>query len=111
MVKTFPDMSFEKAAQARGYRLIAGVDEVGRGPLAGPVTAAAVILDPARVPEGLADSKQLSEKRRNATLVASMLGFTSLLWFGLELWPAGLGPLLLIAAVVVLWVGSRRAGR
>jgi len=59
-------MSFEKAAQARGYRLIAGVDEVGRGPLAGPVTAAAVILDPARVPEGLADSKQLSEKRRNA---------------------------------------------
>ena len=66
MVKTFPDMSFEKAAQARGYRLIAGVDEVGRGPLAGPVTAAAVILDPARVPEGLADSKQLSEKRRNA---------------------------------------------
>ena len=66
MVKTFPDMSFEKAAQARGFRLIAGVDEVGRGPLAGPVTAAAVILDPARVPEGLADSKQLSEKRRNA---------------------------------------------
>lgn len=66
MVKTFPDMSFEKAAQARGYRLIAGVDEVGRGPLAGPVTAAAVILDPARVPEGLADSKQLSEKRRTA---------------------------------------------
>ena len=66
MVKTFPDMSFEEAALARGYRLIAGVDEVGRGPLAGPVTAAAVILDPVRVPEGLADSKQLTEKRRNA---------------------------------------------
>ena len=66
MVKTFPDMSFEEAARARGFGLIAGVDEVGRGPLAGPVTAAAVILDPARVPEGLADSKQLTEKRRNA---------------------------------------------
>jgi len=66
MAKTFPDMSFEEAALARGFRLIAGVDEVGRGPLAGPVTAAAVILDPARVPEGLADSKQLTEKRRNA---------------------------------------------
>lgn len=44
--------------------LVAGVDEVGRGPLAGPVVAAAVILDPARPIEGLADSKKLSEKRR-----------------------------------------------
>jgi len=45
-------------------KLIAGVDEVGRGPLAGPVVAAAVILDPARPIDGLADSKQLSEARR-----------------------------------------------
>lgn len=44
--------------------LAAGVDEAGRGPLAGPVTAAAVILDPARPVEGLADSKQLTEQRR-----------------------------------------------
>ena len=44
--------------------LICGVDEVGRGPLAGPVVAAAVILDPARPIDGLADSKKLSEKRR-----------------------------------------------
>jgi len=43
---------------------LAGVDEVGRGPLAGPVVAAAVILDPARPVAGLADSKKLSEKRR-----------------------------------------------
>jgi len=47
-------------------RLIAGVDEVGRGPLAGPVVAAAVILDPENPIEGLADSKALSEKRRAA---------------------------------------------
>lgn len=46
--------------------LIAGVDEVGRGPLAGPVVAAAVILHPRRPIEGLADSKKLSEKRRDA---------------------------------------------
>ena len=45
-------------------RLIAGVDEAGRGPLAGPVVAAAVILDPANPIEGLADSKKLSEKKR-----------------------------------------------
>lgn len=45
---------------------IAGVDEVGRGPLAGPVTAAAVILDSNRIPEGLNDSKKLSHKRRAA---------------------------------------------
>ena len=45
-------------------RQVAGVDEVGRGPLAGPVVAAAVILDPARGIEGLRDSKDLSEKRR-----------------------------------------------
>ena len=45
---------------------IAGVDEVGRGPLVGAVVTAAVILDPARPIVGLADSKKLSEKRRNA---------------------------------------------
>lgn len=47
-----------------GYPLCAGVDEAGRGPLAGPVIAAAVILDPARAIEGLADSKKLTAARR-----------------------------------------------
>lgn len=47
------------------FRLVAGVDEVGRGPLAGAVVAAAVILTPERWIDGLADSKKLSEKRRN----------------------------------------------
>ncbi len=45
---------------------VAGVDEVGRGPLAGSVVAAAVILDPQNIPAGLADSKTLTEKRREA---------------------------------------------
>lgn len=48
---------------------VAGVDEVGRGPCAGPVVAAAVVLDPARPIVGLADSKKLSEKRREALFV------------------------------------------
>lgn len=47
-----------------GMLRVAGTDEVGRGPLAGPVTAAAVVLDPACIPEGLNDSKQLSIKKR-----------------------------------------------
>jgi len=63
---TGPDLMHEHAAHALGHARVAGVDEVGRGPLAGPVTAAAVILDPARIPEGLNDSKTLSAARREA---------------------------------------------
>lgn len=55
---------FEKELLARGFRLIAGVDEVGRGALAGPVMAAAVILDLRHYPEGLDDSKRLTKKQR-----------------------------------------------
>ncbi|QQA43057.1 ribonuclease HII [Pelagovum pacificum] len=61
-----PDLSFETLALAGGSLRVAGVDEVGRGPLAGPVTAAAVILDPARIPAGLADSKTVPAGRRAA---------------------------------------------
>lgn len=64
MPRTSADFSFEQAALDRGGRIIAGVDEVGRGPLCGPVTAAAVVLDPARIPPGLADSKALTPARR-----------------------------------------------
>ncbi|MBT8153515.1 ribonuclease HII [Epibacterium ulvae] len=62
----YPDFTLEEAAQARGYLRIAGVDEVGRGPLAGPVTAAAVVLDFEDLPQGLNDSKKLTPKRRAA---------------------------------------------
>ena len=61
-----PDFEFERAALANGATIVAGVDEVGRGPLAGPVTAAAVILNPDAIPEGLNDSKKLTAKRRQA---------------------------------------------
>lgn len=59
-----PDFEFERAAHAHGFTRVAGVDEVGRGPLAGPVTAAAVVLDPERIPEGLNDSKKLTKRAR-----------------------------------------------
>ena len=60
-----PDDRFEAAARARGLR-VCGVDEAGRGPLAGPVVAAAVVFDPGHVPRGLNDSKALSAARREA---------------------------------------------
>ncbi|WEX78186.1 ribonuclease HII [Sinorhizobium numidicum] len=59
-----PDFSFELAARRDGFWPIAGADEAGRGPLAGPVVAAAVILDPDLIPAGLNDSKLLSAEQR-----------------------------------------------
>ena len=59
-----PDYEFEKAALLSGFKAVCGVDEAGRGPLAGPVCAAAVILAPDTEIEGLDDSKKLSEKKR-----------------------------------------------
>ena len=63
---TKPNFELEQAALSRDAFRIAGVDEVGRGPLCGPVTAAAVILNPDDIPEGLNDSKKMSAKKRDA---------------------------------------------
>lgn len=59
-------IAFDRAVYRQGFERVCGVDEVGRGPLAGPVVAAAVVLDPARDIAGLDDSKKLSKKRREA---------------------------------------------
>ena len=59
-----PTFRRERAALKRGVWPVAGCDEAGRGPLAGPVVAAAVILDPDNVPRGLDDSKRLTRERR-----------------------------------------------
>ncbi|GHC26853.1 RNase HII [Gemmobacter caeni] len=64
MARPVPDLSLEDEALSRFPGPIAGVDEVGRGPLCGPVTAAAVILDHAHLPEGISDSKTLSSATR-----------------------------------------------
>jgi ribonuclease HII len=67
-----PDLTIEEALAARGFPRVAGVDEAGRGPLAGPVVAAAVVLDPARIPAGIDDSKTLRAAAR-ARLCAEIL--------------------------------------
>jgi ribonuclease HII len=61
-----PTFRAERALMRAGFACIAGVDEAGRGPLAGPVVAAAVILDPKRTPKGLADSKLLDWQERES---------------------------------------------
>jgi ribonuclease HII len=68
--KILADFTFEEAALAAGERIVCGVDEVGRGPLAGPVVAAAVVLDGTNLPPDLADSKAMSAKRREAAFEA-----------------------------------------
>ena len=65
-----PDFEVETQLITEGYRAVAGVDEVGRGCIAGPVTAAAVILDPKNIPNGLNDSKKLSLKQREKAFSA-----------------------------------------
>ena len=59
-----PHFHYEDAAMLSGTVRVAGVDEVGRGPLAGPVTSAAVVLDPDNIPFGINDSKKLTPKKR-----------------------------------------------
>lgn len=76
----YSDPEFDYSAFQKTYSgvLYAGVDEVGRGPIAGPVVAAAVILDPAHNIQGLADSKKLTEKKREALyeeIISSSLSY------------------------------------
>ena len=66
------DFSLELVARSAGHWPVAGTDEAGRGPLAGPVVAAAVILDPDNIPSGLNDSKQLTLARREQLFEAIM---------------------------------------
>jgi ribonuclease HII len=73
-----PDYSHEQRAILRVKGLVCGVDEAGRGPLAGPVMAAAVIFDKKRIPKGLDDSKKLSPAKREKlfdAIVASALAY------------------------------------
>lgn len=59
-----PDFARETRLRDRGARVVAGIDEAGRGPWAGPVSVAAVVLDPRRIPDGLDDSKRLKPAER-----------------------------------------------
>lgn len=76
-----PDYDMERALGG----IVAGVDEVGRGPWAGPVTACAVVLDPARIPDGLNDSKKLKAARRDALALQILeVAEVSLGWASVE---------------------------
>ena len=66
--RMIPSFEYEEQLQARGLLRIAGVDEAGRGPLAGPVVAAAVVFRPGRIPDGVQDSKRLTAAKRGALL-------------------------------------------
>jgi len=72
-----PDLSFELAHSG----IVCGVDEVGRGPWAGPLVAAAVVLDRTDIPEGIRDSKTLTERRRTA--IAALLHETAACGIGM----------------------------
>lgn len=74
-----PDLRLEKALHARGLRIVAGVDEAGRGPLAGPVAAAAVVLPPRFSCPGLDDSKKLARVKRE-TLHAKLTTHAKVRW-------------------------------
>ncbi len=78
-----PDFSIEKRLYANGVKYVAGVDEVGRGPLAGPVVSAAVILDKDNFPDGLNDSKKLTEQKREA-LFGEILSSSHVAWASLN---------------------------
>ncbi|MFQ5695089.1 MAG: ribonuclease HII [Terriglobia bacterium] len=76
---------YERQAWQQGYRRVAGVDEVGRGALFGPVVAAAVILDPSRRLPGLDDSKKLTPRKRET--LAGRIRQRSLAWAVAEILP------------------------
>lgn len=79
--------------------LVAGVDEAGRGPLAGPVVAAAVILDPQRPIKGLDDSKKLSERRREALF--PLIQERSIAWSVIEISPSEIDQLNILQATLL----------
>lgn len=78
-----PDFRLERMLMRRGRRYVAGVDEAGRGPLAGPVVAAAVILDPNRLPSGIDDSKRLDAPVREE-LFEKLVEMAQLSWCSVD---------------------------
>lgn len=82
-----PDMAAEAEARAAGCKCVCGIDEAGRGPLAGPVTAAAVVLPPGYALPGLNDSKKLTARRREMlyeALMADSAVLKSVAWASVE---------------------------
>ena len=100
-----PSMQFERELREMGHQIIAGVDEVGRGPLAGPVCAAAAILPPDFDHAILHDSKKLSEPKRES-IYAELTGDAQVIWHCVMVEPEEIDRINILQAT---WVAMRRA--
>lgn len=100
-----PTLDHENTLRAAGFRIVAGVDEAGRGPLAGPVCVAAVVLPDDFTHEVLNDSKQLSEVKRER-LYHEITADPRILWHCVSIEPAEIDRINILQAT---WEGMRRA--
>lgn len=100
-----PTLDHENALRAAGYRLVAGIDEAGRGPLAGPVCVAAVILPDDFTHPVLNDSKQLTEAKRER-LYEEITGDARIRWHCVSIEPDEIDRINILQAT---WEGMRRA--
>ena len=100
-----PTLDHENQLRREGFRVIAGVDEAGRGPLAGPVTVAAVVLPEDFTHEVLNDSKQLTEKKRER-LYEEIIGDSSIRWHCCVIEPEEIDRINILQAT---WEGMRRS--
>lgn len=100
-----PTLDHENQLRREGFRVIAGVDEAGRGPLAGPVTVAAVVLPEGFTHEMLNDSKQLTEKKRER-LYEEITGDSSIRWHCCVIEPEEIDRINILQAT---WEGMRRS--
>jgi ribonuclease HII len=100
-----PTLDHENQLRCEGFRVIAGVDEAGRGPLAGPVTVAAVVLPEGFTHEVLNDSKQLTEKKRER-LYEEITGDPNIRWHCCVIEPEEIDRINILQAT---WEGMRRS--
>lgn len=100
-----PTIDHENTLRAAGYTTVAGIDEAGRGPLAGPVCVAAVVLPVGFIHPVLNDSKQLSEAKREQ-LYEEITGDTRIRWHCVTIEPAEIDRINILQAT---WEGMRRA--
>ncbi len=100
-----PDLSFERGLREEGFARIAGIDEAGRGPLAGPVSAAAVILPDGFKHPVLTDSKKLTEKQRER-LYAELTSQPDIVWASYHVSPAKIDEINILQAT---YLGMRES--
>lgn len=100
-----PDLAYERALQNEGFSVVAGIDEAGRGPLAGPVSVAAVVLPASYRHETLNDSKQLTEKKREL-LYEEITNDSSIRWASVMVEAEEIDEINILQAT---WEGMRRS--